>query len=189
MASLPVALSRWSRMIRTAYESFAPLFFRLRPPLAPPPPRFAVFPDREARSPCVAVRTLSVCFRSVFPDSNESAVADISQWVCQQATNPCGAVLRALANMSGERFQAADVSGSIHFSRRIRYARRVKKTPFAAPRIGKNHSVPSANPRRLWLDDPHGRRCKVPLRRRDGYAQCVASLRRAARRASRTLCG
>jgi hypothetical protein len=63
----------------------------------------------------------------MFPDSNESVVADLSQWVCHAGAKPCRAVFRALANTLETRFQVADVSGSQHFSRTVRHASCVRK--------------------------------------------------------------
>jgi hypothetical protein len=51
-------------------------------------------------------------FGSAFPDSNESVVADISQWVCHEGAKPCRTVLRTLTNTLKAGFQDADVSGS-----------------------------------------------------------------------------
>ncbi|HEY3599682.1 MAG TPA: hypothetical protein VGL08_19470, partial [Paraburkholderia sp.] len=83
--AMPRVASLWWRMIHTSYESFAPLFYRLRPPLASPLPTIALAipgPDREV---LVSLPDVS----SVFPDSNEFFVSDLLQRLCHQGSNPC----------------------------------------------------------------------------------------------------
>ncbi|CAB3749981.1 hypothetical protein LMG29542_01159 [Paraburkholderia humisilvae] len=101
----------------------------------------------------------------MFPDSNESVVAELSQWVCHEGANPCGTVLGALANMGGSVFQVADVSGPKHFLNRVRYANRVRKSQ-AAPvrktvtcpqtRDGYDFAVKSAGRRAGRIHVRHG---------------------------------